>query len=245
MDRSLSHFLLDYEREHFGNHGIALNGDAFLSSELQWLNRYIAEMLEQNFNLNYLTQLHFDNLQTENWSYFSNYIYQHDSIQKVDLGKITQKTISFLKWLKIQLPEKSPEILLAEGALKMGKKEVTRLLKIHQHFSALIHSRVYIPEPTEEPELIELNEAFSQSQFEETHSKFHEDFEVVSKNKKLEMLYLKGVEQHRAIVLKVDSLLVKKIAVGDRFPLTLGLTKSQQTLLLNYGYPLFQKKFDE
>jgi hypothetical protein len=240
-DAPIYTLFLDYEQDKKGMLSNDFEGNPILQSELNWLNRFLCEESEGNFNPNYNTQLFINDLQSNLWQTFVIFIYENAGENKAEVGKIIKRILSFLKWLGNTHSYSKTELEILVSSLKFEQKKIDRLLKIYKHLSSLLNSRIYVPEPTENLEHLELNEAFFKAQLPKITRKFIDDFKIVSINKNNATVYLKSLTNSDPIVLSLDSVLLKAVAVGDIYPLTIGLDDDGNSVLLDYAYPTIVK----
>lgn len=240
MTENLSLFKLfqEYEKDKTGGISTDLNGNFLLKTELTWLNRFVAEEFENQYELSYNTKIIIEDLSPDLWNKFTSFIYNNLGNNKNDISKIIKRIISFFKWISSNELYSKSESEIFINALKFEQKKYDRYMKIYKHFSLIINSKVYIPDPTENIESIELNEAFFKAQIPEIKSKYNDEFKVISNNKKNSTIYLKSLNSSDSILFKVDSHLFRLISIGDIYPLTLGLDQNSNTLLIDYTYPL-------
>lgn len=240
MTENLSLFKLfqEYEKDKTGGISTDLSGNFLLKTELTWLNRFVCEEFENQFELSYNTKIYIEDLSPDLWKKFTAFIYNNLGNNKSDISKIIKRIISFFKWISKKENYSRSESEIFINALKFEQKKYDRYLKIYKHFGLILNSKIYIPDPTENIDNLEINEAFFKAQIPEIKSQYNDEFKVISNNKKNGTIYLKSLNSSDAILFKVDSHLFRLISIGDIYPLTLGLDNEKYTRLIDYTYPL-------
>ena len=216
---------------------VTLAGKPYLAGELQSLDRYIATEI-QRLPPDGASSLRFRDLSGLDWSGYPVALYAGQELPEIEEGRAAAKALAFLKWLAELHPARQAELEVAAQALKSGRKEVERLHKVHRHLTAAVHSRAFIPAPTDSLENLVWQEAMSASQWPEVVERDDDVFEVLTKNSKRGLAYLRGQAGGRAVVFKADPALAAKLQPGDRLPLKLGRCTDGAYILEGCSPPL-------
>jgi hypothetical protein len=235
---TLAELFQEYEKIKTGYLSRDFSGNILLQTELTWLNKFLSEKFENVYDLNHISQISLSELNPSQWENFCSYTYRLIGENKNDLGKIIKRVLSFLKWLNEKGVYLNSEIEIHISSLKFQYKTIERYLKIFKHFSQIVNSRIYIADPTEDINNLELNTFAYESQLPHISSKYEDQFKVISLDKSKQLAYLNSVNEPNAIVLKVDSYLLKLFSVGDIYPITIGSAENNESYLLDYTYPL-------
>lgn len=239
---SLFELMLQYEEITLGQHAVSLQGDRFLSSELQFFNSYLTQSANDESDQN--KNFHDPLTQIEPGTLCKYPLHLYELGLEGNLNKSIQRSVSFFKWLISESPE-NESIPMYLNALKMGEKEIKRLLQIHQHLSAVIYSRLFIPGPTDQLDDLEWLDDFHLMGKPVAISTLEDTFTVKAKNRKTSLVYLMGQETYQAIVFKADSVLCRLIRIEDQLPLTLGQDEDGGYFLKDYKKPLVDINFNE
>jgi hypothetical protein len=228
-------FLL-WEEEQLGVGVKDLSGRTILTSELDWLNRYLCQGEVSSTGLYLESNLSLEQVESARWHDFPSYIYQQ--LDKSQLSKICQVALEFFDWVAKIEPALSSVCQMAKGALNVGKKDMERLIKIYKYFADRQKTWIYIPGPTESLDAIQWNEQLMALQKPDEVRLLQDTFELVSKNLDQLLGYFKGLGDGQPVVVQLDSRLCQLLQSGDRLPLTLSQSFGGHYFLEQVGYPL-------
>lgn len=231
--------LLAYEKEHLGHPATTLQGEPFLSSELQFLQVYLSSSYHDKIPLATAANT-LDDLPLDVWHHFPLFLYE--SVHAGNTGRIVARALSFLKWLGAQGEVEIP-LNLHRQSLKSGEKEIKRLQQIHKHLALLLNNKVYHPGPTDQPEDLAWLDELHLMTRPVAVSNHTDIYKVVTKNRKQGYAGLTGEASGAAIAFKADPLLLRLLQPGDRMSLTLGCNPEGSHFLKDYDRPLVNLNF--
>lgn len=230
--------MLEYESELLGRRPVSVSGEAFLSTELQWLDRFLLEEAGGSADRDRGAKPGLEDIGTSAWADYPLALHRKGWLDAAGAERACNRAASFLDWLE---ERGSPGIYgsgVASLVLKSGMKELRRLKRIHSHLARVLRSRVMIPGPTDDPETFLWEQGLAACQWPEPESVKKDVFVVKSKNRKSLFVYLESAEGREAVVMKADRTLLSLVRPGDLLSLSLGVTKEGVSYLADYGEPM-------
>ncbi|MBF0245085.1 MAG: hypothetical protein HQL31_07405 [Planctomycetes bacterium] len=224
--------LLEFDFRDRGANLTSFRGAKLLPPELEWLRRHLED--EGSGPQGDFTSIH---LKPAVWRSLPAFLYRNKAFS--EMPAVLSRAEKFLRWLPERRGEDPDTSTLSIDALRSGRAEAERLLKIFHLLEEHIELGRHMPSPTDSPELIDAEAQVVAWQRSGMHHAVHSRFSVVSVDTKSGEIYLLGEQDDSRHTLRLGHEIGKLLRPGDSARLSLARTERGNSILLACDPPFF------